>query len=312
MTAIPSLYLKWNAFRELAGLNDKDNWIGNQVFKTEYESGAQRFSKLLRGDVGCTPKVAESLTQFMNEAIAAARVRSSAGNKPGTRKAPPELQPADLELPALTFIARVVEQLYGATAETLDRTHRALVGDMTLDPPGGNAGPRLVVERYGADRSFGPDVQPSGGAGPMVFEVGKHKGQLVVIDVNAPPVAAYTLFTRDTAPIGKRMWDLSWGEAVMWLPSPTVPRLSDGRLLLLQKAEPVNPKPGRFIVTCALVWQKDAIGRLDPRGAAPAPGIMDEPETTRFLTNLRRMTEDKFKKWDGAVTVTRAEYLVKG
>ena len=47
------------------------------------------------------------------------------------------------------------------------------------------------------------------------------------------------------------------------------------------------------------------------RGATPPTGILDEEGTSRFLTNLRRLTEDKFKKWLGAVTVSRAEYLVK-
>ena len=56
MTAIPNLYLKWRAFRELADVNDPDNWIGKELFKTE--DGAQRFSKLLRGDLGCSPAIA--------------------------------------------------------------------------------------------------------------------------------------------------------------------------------------------------------------------------------------------------------------
>jgi len=93
--------------------------------------------------------------------------------------------------------------------------------------------------------------------------------------------------------------------------APIVPTLSDGRLLLLRRAEPVNAMPGRFIVTCALVWQKEAIARLDPRGAGPSAGIMDEAETSRFLTNLRRLIEDKLRKWTGAVTVAQAEYVVK-
>jgi hypothetical protein len=38
---------------------------------------------------------------------------------------------------------------------------------------------------------------------------------------------------------------------------------------------------------------------------------MDEAETSRFLTNLRRLTEDKLRKWTGAVTVAQAEYVVK-
>lgn len=308
MTAIPNLYLKWRAFRELADVNDPDNWIGNHVFKTE--DGAQRFSKLLRGDLGCSPVIAQDLTRFMNDWIGVARSRAEKGASADGPAVPP-LEAADLELPVLSFVTRLLGALGGAATRNLDRAHQALLRDMTLEPPRGHDNPRLVVERFSATRSFGGDVQPSGGTGPLVFEVGKHKGQLAVIAAKGAPVAAYTFFTRDPAPIGKHLWDLSWGETMLWLPAPIVPTLSDGRLLLLRQAEPVNPMPGRFIVTCALVWQKEAIARLDPRGATPSAGIMDEGETSRFLTNLRRLTEDKLRKWTGAVTVAQAEYVVK-
>lgn len=43
----------------------------------------------------------------------------------------------------------------------------------------------------------------------------------------------------------------------------------------------------------------------------PAGALRVEAETSRFLTNLRRLTEDKLRKWTGAVTVARAEYVVK-
>jgi hypothetical protein len=308
MTAIPNLYLKWRAFRELADVNDPDNWIGNHVFKTD--DGAQRFSKLLRGDLGCSPVIAQDLTRFMNDWIGVARSRAATAASDGAGSAP-ALEPADLELPVLSFVIRLLTALGDAASRHLDRAHQALLRDMTLELPRGQDRPRLVVERFSTSRSFGADVQPSGGSGPLVFEVGKHKGQLAVIAAKGTPMAAYTFFTRDPAPIGKHLWDLSWGEALLWLPAPIVPTLSDGRLLLLRQAEPVNPMPGRFIVTCALVWQKEAIARLDPRGATPPAGIMDEAETSRFLTNLRRLTEDKLKKWTGAVSVAQAEYIVK-
>jgi len=306
MTAMPNLYLKWRAFRELADVNDPDNWIGKELFKTE--DGAQRFSKLLRGDLGCSPAIAENLIRFMNDWIGVARSRADKSSKAAA--SPATLAPGDLDLPVLTFVARLIGELQAAAEKNLDRAHQALLADMTLEAPRGDASPQLLVERFATSRSFA-SVRPSSGEGPIVFEAGKHKGQLAVIGVRGLPVGAYTLFTRDAAPIGKHVWDLSWGEAVMWLPAPTVPKFSDGRLLLLPQAEPVQPAAGRFIVTCALVWQKDAIARLDPRGGAPPPGILDEQETSRFLTNLRRLTEDKFKKWQDAVTVSRAEYIVK-
>ena len=308
MAAIPNLYLKWRAFRELADVKDADNWIGKEVFRTEDPSdGAQRFSKLLRGDLGCSPAVAENLTRFMNDWIARVRSRNErATGSPST----PALAPADLELPTLAFASRLIAALGAPAAKNLDRAHRALLRDMTLDASPISDGLRLVVERYAAGRSF-MSARPSGGDGPVVFEAGKDKGQLAIIAAGGAPLGAYTFFTRDPAPIGKHLWDLSWGEAVMWLPSPTVPKLEQGRLTLLPRAETVRPAGGRFIVTCALVWRKEAIERLDPRGKEPAAGIMDEGQTSRFLTNLRRLTEDKFKKWQDAVTVSQAEYVVK-
>lgn len=306
MSAIPNLYLKWRVFRELADVNDPDNWIGSQIFNSP--DGAQRFSKVLRGDTGCTPVIAQDLVKFMNEWVAVARDRAGPAEE-SVSPASLRLTPTDLTLPALSFASRLIEILQGAATPRLDRAHKALLRDMMLEPGMGGSG-RLVVERYAAERSFA-STQPSGGEGPIVFEAGKHKGQLAVLALTERPKATYTFFTRDPSVVGKHLWDLSWGEAMMWLPAPAAPTFSDGRLLLLPQAEPVRPTPGRFIVTCAMVWNGDAIERLDPRGADPRPGILDEEQTSRFLTNLRRMTEDKFKKWQGAVSLSRAEYIVK-
>ncbi len=314
MAALPNLHLKWIAFQELADAKGKDAWIGQHVFGAS--DGAQRFSKLLRGDLGCSPAVAQSLTRFMNEWISNVRTRAgaTAKNQPTTTL----LAPVDLELPVLTFVARLIALLGPAATGNIERAHKALLESMTLGAPRGRAPeslsegvqPRLQIERFGRDRSF-PEAKASGGDGPVVFEVGKHTGQLAVINAKGPPIAAYTVFARDPAPIGKRVWDLSWGEVVMWIPAPARPLFSDGRVVLLPQAQPVNPMPGRWIVTCTLVWKRDAVGHLDPRGEGMSPTVLDEVETSRFLTNMRRMTEDKRKQWDGAISVSQAEYVVK-
>lgn len=172
--------------------------------------------------------IAQDLTRFMNEWIGVARSRvPSAEETPVTA-----IAPADLDLPVLTFAARLHQALGAAAEKNLARAHQALLRDMTLQPARGEASPTLVVERLDAGRSFA-SAMPSGGDGPVEFEAGKHKGQLAIIAASGTPAAAYTMFTRDPAPIGKRLWDLSWGEAVLWLASPSQPKLSDGRLLLM-------------------------------------------------------------------------------
>lgn len=299
---IPNLYLKWHAFVELVDLVDKDTNVGQLLFKDP--DGGQPFSKLLRGDLGLTPEIASELVGYMNENIArrAARQQTS-------RKTFAVLRPQDLEMPALAFAAHLISLAPWVAPERLDRMHKALVRDMTLSPPAHANMHKLAVERFDQERSFG-SFKPSGGAGPTVFEAGKHKGQLAVIEVEHQPLAAYTMITRDPAPLGKRIWELSWGETVLWLPAPSHPKLAGSRLPLMPGAEPVQPMPGHFHVTSALVWKAEAQEALDPRNGSPQPGAMDEVETALFLTRLRRMTEDKRGKWAGAVTVATAEYLV--
>jgi len=138
MTAMPNLYLKWRAFRELADVNDPDNWIGKELFKTE--DGAQRFSKLLRGDLGCSPAIAENLIRFMNDWIGVARSRADKSSKAAA--SPATLAPGDLDLPVLTFVARLIGELQAAAEKNLDRAHQALLADMTLEAPRGDASPQ--------------------------------------------------------------------------------------------------------------------------------------------------------------------------
>lgn len=302
---IPNLYLKWHAFRELADLVDTDKDIGIHLFR--HEDGAEPFAKLLRGDIGCPADIAEGLADYMNRRLSQLALRSEKEMARGS-----SLRASDLELSTLAFVARLVALLPDISEDRLDRAHRALIRDMTVANVRAVAPtPQLTVERYAAGRTFGSSVLPSGGSGPPVFTIGQHKGQLSVTGLSVEPVAVYTMFTRDPAPTGRRPWDFAWGETVLWLPSPFRPKLADGRLPLMEKAEPVNATPGHFHVTTALVWQAEARTALDPRPEKAPPGALDEAETSLFLTRLRRMVEDKRRKWEGAINVLTAEYIVQ-
>src|SRR5262249_24754250 len=121
----------------------------------------------------------------------------------------------------------------------------------------------------------------------------RHLGRLVVEGLTSTPVAAYVFITRDPAPLSKRLWDMNWGETVMWLPSPFVPSSHGGDYLLMAEPQPVSNVPGRFTVTAAMLHNLEIAEALDPRAAPRQPRALDEAETARFLTNLRRMTDPR-------------------
>ncbi len=303
---IPNLYLKWHAFRELTDAVDTDKDVGIHLYK--HDDGAEPFAKLLRGDLSCATDIAAGLSAYMNRRIASLNARTSP-NKARTPQIPGGLTASDLQAPTMTFVAKLLELLGEVPEDRLDRAHAALLRDMQVVAPQSNE-PRLVIEQFAMDRSFA-GVLPSGGAGPLVFEAGKHRGQLAVIGVAEQPLAAYTMFTRDPALSGQRIWHLAWGEAVLWLPSPSVPPLVEGRLLLMPQPHPVQAVPGRFNVTTSLIWRQDALNALEPRTGSPKPDALDETQTALFLTRLRRIIDDKRRRWEGAVTALSVTYDVK-
>jgi hypothetical protein len=303
MAAIPSLYLKWRAFREIVGHPESDRNIAGAIFGDD--DAPVKFSKLLHGDLGCTIEIAAEIVRVINKRLGVYRASRSL-----TAERPYEFRSADLGLPVYTFTNRLIEAALTVDEDALARAHVGLLDEMVVQQPSGDAGLRLLIERFSTSRAF-VGAQPSGGSGPLVFEAGKHKGQLAIIGASGPPVAAYTMFVRDPSPLGSRLWDFNWGETVLWLPSPSVPAFEDGRLLLMPDAQPLIPLAGLFTVTSVLAWDQKAIGKLDPRGLHPSPGVLDEEETSRFLTNLRRVVGDKQKKWQGSVTATSAEYIVQ-
>ncbi|WP_026597679.1 hypothetical protein [Methylosinus sp. sav-2] len=308
---MPTLHLKWRAFQAFVDdvssgksiaesklfpeLADPD---GDPDRSTKADS---KFAKRLRGDVGLEAEFSDALVDHMNHQISGLRKRK------GVAGSFPLLTPSDLELSTFGFAARLLELWPGADAYTLERMHKSLLEGLRA-PPSDEGTAVLVVDRFDMTRSFGPDVLPSGGQGPLVFEVGRHKGQVAVLGETKTSLAAFTVFVRDPAPVGKHLWELPWGEAVLWLPAPSRPSLDGDRLLLMSSPQPVQPKPGRFTVTTALVWSGEALDELDPRSKSIRP---DENETAQFLTKLGRFHKYRRHKWAGAVTTLSAEYLVK-
>ena len=299
MATIPNLYLKWRLFRELIGVPQSDAQIGSVIFG-EGRDGAQKFSKLLYGDYGCSPEIAEVLADFINRRLDLSR--KSRGLAPLGADA---LLPADLSGNVYDFARKITEAGAVTDATALDRAQDALLEEIT-PAPSSTSMPRLVVEQYEMGRFFEPFVS-SDDAGPLVFVPGKHKGRLAVQGIDRQPAMAYTFLVRDPRPAGQRSWDLTWGETLRWMPAPSQPRLEDGTLPLMADAFPVLPVKGRFLATSILVWDPAVQPLLDPRGANPARAGLTEEETSRFLTNLRRLQK---RRPDG-LTAWGAEYSVE-
>ena len=297
MDAIPNLYLKWRAVREIIGLHQSDAEIAEKIFGEN--DGAVKFSKLLKGDYGCSPEIATEVIGVINRRLETYRRAQGLEAQGDTT-----LSAGDIALPVYDFTRRLVAAAGGKVApDALERAHRVLLEEMAPRITGTEAGARLKIARYSTDRLFAP-FAPAGGEGPIVFEAGLHLGGLTIEGLMCDPIAAYVLVTRDPAP-QQRLWEMKFGETVQWLPSPFTPvRCDNGHILM--DPEPVRPVPGRFLITAVMVLNDAAMGRLDPRGAAPSPGALNEHETTRFLTNVRRLA----KRTPAQIAVASNEYRV--
>src|SRR5262249_30265085 len=213
--------------------------------------------------------------------------------------------PFDLERPVYDFTQRLLAAVDGKVpANVLKNAERELLRELAPRVPPSQDPPRLKIERYSMERAFAP-MLPSGGEPLIEFEPGRHSGRLVVEGLADDPVAVYALITRDPAVIGQHLWDFTWGETVRWLPSPFhVVRCDDQHIIM--DNQPVQPIPGHYFVTAVLVLDRALIGALDPRGPQPPKAVLDELETSRFLTNLRRL----MKRNPTQVAVASNEYKV--
>jgi hypothetical protein len=297
---LPSLYLKWLAFRELLRPPQSNAEIGTRMWGPD--DGPSRFSKLLRGDYGCEASVASELADIVNKRIAV--VRGAKGRDKGPAHV---FRGSDFEVPVLEFARLLVAATEVIEPDLLDRSHRALLSEFA--PTRATTGPRLAIEHVGVGRFF--EGAQSAADGPPVFEIGRHKGLFAVEGLSPDRLASkpkvYALFARDTSATGKRIWDVPFSEAVRWFPSPFEPTIDAGRILLMPEPKPVQPVIGHFRLTVVAVFEPTIIARLDPRGAAPACAPLDEEETARFLTNLSRLT----RSHANAVAVCGGDYIVR-
>lgn len=301
MTNVPNLYLKWAAFRALVRPAQSDAQIAAALFADQF--GAQDdnqknrpilFSRMLRGEYGLQPEIAVKLARRMNASIEVYRGDQELG---GPSEKP--ITGNDLYSPLHEFVRHFIEAVVPDQnaltkarqtlfSDALTRTQQELFDKLAPKGPKGNPA-KLLVQRIATDRIF-VGAQPSGGQGPVIFNLGTHTGQLSVEGLAQAPIAAYTFFARDPSP-ERWLWDLSWGETVWWLPSPFKPIPADGRFNLFPAPQKLKPVEGRFLVTTAVVLDKGALAKLDPRGADAAPSALDENQTAMFLTEARRLAE---------------------
>jgi hypothetical protein len=304
MSTIPNLYLKWRVFRATVGHYFTDKEIATAVFGGD--GAAVKFSKLVHGDRGCSTDEIAELVSEINRLIRKYRQNR---NLPPSKDA--ALTVSDLLLPLYEFTKRLLTAAGNLEVEVLDRAHRAVLEGLAPPIPDKVLSLQLKVERFSNKRVFGSAL-PSGGAGPITFEPDRHLGQLLVDDLPAKPIDAYVFFTRDPAPMKRRLWEFEWGETVWWLPSPFQPSRRATTYALTPDPEPIRPVPGRFIVTAIFVLDTDALRLLDPRECPPRSkpprGILDEPQTARFLVNFQHLAKAKPE----SIAVAKNEYVVLG
>ena len=299
VTNIPNLYLKWSVFRSLILIAGPDARIAREIFGDTSDAPIQ-FAKMLRGDYGLQPDIASALARVINARIdlhRSERKLSGLG---------PRVSADDLYGGVYDFAKRLIKAAEIVEPDRLSAADRKLLDE--LAPKGPATGmPRLVVKRSEPERWIRGMV-PSGGSGPVEFEAGRHEGQLTIEGLTADPVVAYALAVRDPAP--NHLWDFAWGDTVRWVPSPIRLVSVDNGFNLMPKPAPILPVPGRFLVMAVVVLEREVLKKLDPRGFEAMPGCLDEQQTARFLTVVRRLVERNGRPTPSIMLVTN-EYRVR-
>jgi hypothetical protein len=282
---IPNLYLKWRAFRSLIHDERSDAEIAGSIVFEGKSQPEILFSRLLYGERNCDPVTAGRLVDdVINRCIAVYR------HTHGLPVAEAGLSAGDLRLPSYEFTRKLIAAAGKVSPSQLDAVEDSFVTEFA-PPTAKEKTPTLAILRFDVDRSF-PPLERSGGD-PIKFKPGQHQGQFIVKDLAEDPVAVYALWTRNPYPLsGKRIWELDWGDTVLWLPSP-MKITRTGNTLNLLPPSPVQPAFGCFTTTVVLVFDPTALAKLDPRGANASAGALDELQTARFITNMKRLESPK-------------------
>ncbi|MEM9029004.1 MAG: hypothetical protein AAGC70_11605 [Pseudomonadota bacterium] len=296
MSSIPSLYLKWRVFRALVGDARSDAEIARTVFHDD--DGPVKFTKLLYGDYGCRPEIATEFIDVINRCVVAQR--NAHGLPPDPAKA---LNTSDLARSTCAFAQRLIDAAESVSAGRCEDAHGHLVSEL-LPAIRNDESQSMTIERFSLDRSF-PALLPDDG--PVVFMPDRHSGQFSIQGIRQSPVATYVFVVRDTMSAGRFFWEQRWADNVLWLPSPFAPEQKGDTLLLMPGPQPVLAMPGRFVATAVVVFDGAAVESLDPSGLTSAPRRLDEDETARFVTRVRRLA----KRMPQSVSVLRGEYIVE-
>ena len=288
MSKMPNLYMKWRLFKDLFDQPKSDAEIA--AFVIGGNDPEQKFTRMLYGDRAMSQENADALCEYMNQRLGVFRLAKGLGNEGAT------LSTLDLDRSSNEFAQRLLALTPKAPPEGCLRAHQGLI-DAILGREGKTA--TLTVERFGGDKIFINRFRR--GQNPVVFRFGEH-GRIILDDLKRQAVRAYLFLVHDPAP--RHVWDQPWGDTVMWAPSPFAPASSERRTVIMDTAE-VDKVAGRFIVTAVVLFDDKLIKELDPR-KNEAIGELDEQQTARFLTNLRRLEKSGSQDF----VIATAEYQV--
>jgi hypothetical protein len=303
MTKIPNLYLKWGVFRKLFPDERPDADFAAAFFPNT-ANREQAFAKLKYGDTGCRDSTAKTLAYEINEFMR--RYRQGRGIL-ATASNP--FSPPDLFLPVYVFTKRLIEIAGEVAPGQLAAAHAYLIEALTASGEQ-HQGCRLVIKRISIERAFA-GMEPSGSGAPVLFDPARDLGAFSIEEVSDDPAALYVFEIRDPQPgLGKLLWELEWSQTVSWVPSPFQARRTGNVLKITQGPVRIDPAPGRFHLNAVLVLNEQAIEELDPRDFA-RPAALDEFETARFVTNLKRLAKPSTRWPQSPIRVFTNIYDVK-
>jgi hypothetical protein len=307
MAKIPNLYLKWGVFRALFPDDRSDAVFAQNIFP-DVATPETAFTKLKYGETGCQGRTAEKLAFEINEFLRRHRQDRGVAALFSSQFSPP-----DLSLPVYQFIRLLIDLAGEVSQGQLAAANSFLIKALTA---GGeeNQNPNLVIEKIQMDRGWKPykkddddGMEPSDNKTPVKFDPSHHLGSFAIKGVTGEPAAVYVFEIRNPHPLGKHLWEFDWHETVNWVPSPFQPQRKGDLLLITRGPVRIHPVTGRFHLSAVVALDKKILAKLDPREEDAKPARLDEVQTARFLTNVKRLARS-----DSPVRVFSNIYDVMG
>ena len=307
MAKIPNLYLKWGVFRALFPDDRSDAVFAQNIFP-DTATPETAFTKLKYGETGCQGRTAAKLAYEIHEFL-----RTHRRGRGITTDVSNPFSPPDLFLPVYQFTRRLIDLAGEVLPGQLAAANNFLIEALTA---GGeeNQNPNLVIEKIPMDRGWEPSgedgddgMRPLDNRTPVKFDPLNHLGSFAIKGVSGEPAAVYVFEIRNPHPLGKHLWEYDWHETVNWVPSPFQPQRKGDLLLITRGPVRIHPVCGRFHLNAVVAFDRKILAKLDPRGEDAKPARLDEIQTARFLTNVKRLA-----KADSSMRVFSNIYDVSG